>query len=199
MRQSFRLEKMPGFSLDAVARPAKANAGTRALSVQKTTSTSPTPLKASAIVEGPKPPKLRRRQATAECVVAIYPYSRDAATVWEECAGKPGLTLWQVQVDHNATNSITMGFYDSFTKFLQQDEDAPDSMKELSEKALIKLVVADSSDPDDAGFVRWRAAFYVAGTTVDALNNLLYLLDGYFVWVNEGRDERVTTGIVFLF
>ena len=53
MRQSFRLEKMPGFSLDAVARPAKANAGTRALSVQKTTSTSPTPLKASAIVEGP--------------------------------------------------------------------------------------------------------------------------------------------------
>ena len=46
---------------------------------------------------------------------------------------------------------------------------------------------------------RWRAAFYVAGTTVDALNNLIYLLDGYFVWVNEGRDERVTTRIVFLF
>ena len=72
-------------------------------------------------------------------------------------------------------------------------------MKDFSEKALLKLVVADSSDPDEAGFVRWRAAFYVAGTTVDALNNLLYLLDGYFVWVNEGRDERVTTGIVFLF
>ena len=54
-----------------------------------------------------------------------------------------GLTLWQVQVDHNATNSITVGFYETFGKFLQQDEDAPDSLKELSEKALIKLVITD--------------------------------------------------------
>ena len=132
---------MPGFSLDAVARPAKANGGgaARALSSPNT----PTTPKASSIVEGPKPPKLRRRQATAECVVAIYPYSRDAATVWEECAGMSGLTLWQVQVDHNATNSITVGFYETFGKFLQKDEDAPDSLKELSEKALIKLVITD--------------------------------------------------------
>ena len=54
-----------------------------------------------------------------------------------------------------------------------------------------------SSDPDGAGFVRWRVAFYVAGSTNEALINLLMLLDGYFVWINEGREERVTARKVF--
>ena len=36
-----------------------------------------------------------------------------------------------------------LDFYETFGKFLQQDEDAPDSLKELSEKALIKLVITD--------------------------------------------------------
>ena len=56
-----------------------------------------------------------------------------------------------------------------------------------------------SSDPDGAGFVRWRVAFYVAGNTNEALINLLMLLDGYFVFINEGREERVTTRIIFWF
>ena len=136
--QLFRFEIMP-FSLDKVARPAKANS--REVS-QQTTSASPTP-RASAFVEGPKPPKMRKRQTVAECVVAIYPYTRDASTIWDACADKPDLTLWQVQVDHNATNSLTIGFHESFTKFLQQSEDTPDSLRDLSEKALIKLVIAD--------------------------------------------------------
>ena len=58
-------------------------------------------------------------------------------------ADKPDLMIWQVQVDHNTLNSITVGFYESFSKFLQQSEDAPDSLRDLSEKALIKLVIAD--------------------------------------------------------
>ena len=136
--QLFRFEIMP-FSLDKVARPAKANS--REVS-QQTTSACLTP-KASAFVQGPRPPKMRKRQATAECVVAIYPHTRDASTIWEACADKPDLFLWQVQVDHNATNSITIGFHDSFSKFLQQSKDTPDSLRDLSEKALIKLVVAD--------------------------------------------------------
>ena len=134
----FRFEIMP-FSLDKVARPAKANSHEVS---QQTTSACATP-KASAFVEGPKPPKQRKRQSSAECVVAIYPYTRDASTIWDACADKPDLTFWQMQVDHNATNSITIGFHESFTKFLQQSKDTPDSLRDLSEKALIKLVVAD--------------------------------------------------------
>ena len=38
----------------------------------------------------------------------------------------------------------------------------PKSLEELS-KAGIKLVLADSNDPDSVGFIQWRAAFYVAG------------------------------------
>ena len=77
-------------------------------------------------------------------MVAIYPYTRDASTVWELCADTPGLTLWQVQMEHNVTaNSFTVGFYESFTKFLEQNEDTPDILRELSEQAMIKLVLAD--------------------------------------------------------
>ena len=52
-----------------------------------------------------------------------------------------------------------------------------------------------SNDPDDAGFVRWRAAFYVAGASNDALHNLLFLLDEFFVWANKGREVSVTASL----
>ena len=52
-----------------------------------------------------------------------------------------------------------------------------------------------SLDPDDVGFVRWRAAFYVAGKTVEALHNLLYLLDQFFVFANADREVRVVTSL----
>ena len=52
---------------------------------------------------------------------------------------------------------------------------------------------SSSLDPDDVGFVRWRAAFYVAGKTVEALHNLLYLLDQFFVFANADREVRVVT------
>ena len=135
---------MPGFSLDKVARPAKkVNGGNAGVSGQQTLPGA-APKKASEIIEGPRPPKIRKKQATAECVVAIYPYTRDASNVWELCANTPGLTLWQVQMEHNVTaNSLTVGFYESFTKFLEQNEDTPDTLRELSEQAMIKLVLAD--------------------------------------------------------
>lgn len=82
-----------------------------------------------------------------------------------------------------------------FTKFLQQEEDAPDSLQELAEKAFIKLVLADGSDPDQVGFVRWRAAFYIGGEKIEALHNFLFLLDSFFVWVNEGRTEKVVAAL----
>ena len=52
-----------------------------------------------------------------------------------------------------------------------------------------------SNDPDDAGFVRWRAAFYVAGASTDALHNLLFLLDEFFVWANKVREVSVTASL----
>ena len=123
-------------------------------------------------------------------MVTIFPYTKDATTVWDACT-KQGSTLWQVQMEHNARDSITVGFYESFAKFLQQAENAPDSLNGLAE-AGIKLIVTDTSDPDQVGFIRWRTAFYVAGD-VAALHNFLYLLDEFFVWVNQDRFPRVTT------
>ena len=163
------------FSLEHVARPL--------LSV----ATIP---RVSALIEiGPRPPKIRRREETAECVVAIFPYTKDAKTIWDACTVQ-GATLWQVQLEHNAKDSITVGFYESFTKFLQQEESAPDSINGLAEVG-IKLILTDTADPDHVGFIRWRAAFYVAGELA-ALHNFLYSLDEFFTWVNQNRSPKVT-------
>ena len=48
-------------------------------------------------------------------------------------------------------------------------------------KACIRLVIADSNDPDQVGFVHWRVAFYVAGEDGSALN-FLSLFDDYLSW-----------------
>ena len=173
------------FSLEHVARPLLSVA-----SVTTQPETSKTVPRVSALIEvGPRPPKVRRREATAECVVAIFPYTKDAKTIWDACTVQ-GATLWQVQLEHNAIDSITVGFYESFSKFLQQEESAPDSINGLAEVG-IKLIVTDASDPDQVGFIRWRAAFYVAGE-LDALHNFLYSLDAFFVWVNQNRSPKVT-------
>ena len=180
------------FSLEHVARPLLSVA-----SVTAQPQTSKTVPEVSTLFEvGPRPPKIRRREATAECAVAIYPYTKDAKTIWEACTAEKA-TLWQVQLEHNARDSITVGFYESFTKFLQQEESAPDSINGLVE-AGIKLVLTDTSDPDRVGFIRWRAAFYVAGD-VAALHNLLHLLDEFFVWVNKDRSPKVTARFFFSF
>ena len=183
---------MPSFTLEAAAKPARAIA--RSPASLKAPAQVPRKVSELTIEEGPRPPKLRRRQASAECVVTIYPYSHDAATVWDSCK-QPGMMLWQVQLDHNARNSITIGFYESFTKFLQQEDDVPNTTQELAQQALIKLVLADTADPDEVGFIRWRAAFYVAGGDVEALHNLMFLLDSFFLFVNEGREEKVTVSL----
>ena len=173
------------FSIDNVARPTK--------SLKKNEKPMAAMPKVGTLMEmGPQPPRVRKREATAECVVAIYPYTRDATTIWESCRGVDQL-LWQVQIEHNARESITVGFHESFTKFLQQEEMAPDSIAELAEQALIKLVITDNTDPDDAGFVRWRAAFYVAGQSNDDLHNFFYLLDAFFEWVNKDKTPKTTT------
>ena len=64
----------------------------------------------------------------------------------------------------------------SFNDFLQQaardkSDDYPKTLDDLS-KAGIRLVIADSNDPDSVGFVQWRVAFYVAGEDGSVLNFL---------------------------
>ena len=58
-------------------------------------------------------------------------------------------------MEHNVTaNSLTAGFYESFTKLLEQSEDTPDTLRELSEQAMIKLVLADRNPILVHGLVR---------------------------------------------
>ena len=65
----------------------------------------------------------------------------------------------------------------SFNDLLQQsardksDDAYPKSLEDLS-KAGIRLVIADSNDPDSVGFVQWRVGFYVAGEDGACLNFL---------------------------
>ena len=73
----------------------------------------------------------------------------------------------------------------SFNDFLQQaardkSDGYPKALDDLS-KAGIRLVIADSNDPDSVGFVQWRVAFYVAGEDGSVLN-FMSLFDDYLVW-----------------
>ena len=73
----------------------------------------------------------------------------------------------------------------SFNDFLQQaardkSDGYPKSLDDLS-KAGIRLVIADSNDPDSVGFVQGRVAFYVAGEDGACLN-FLSLWDDFLVW-----------------
>lgn len=71
---------------------------------------------------------------------------------------------------------------DSLADFLRDTnakvEGLPATVRELEDSIGVRLVVADRQDPDGAGFVQWRVAFYVAGD----LNNFLALLDDWFVF-----------------
>ena len=72
-----------------------------------------------AVVEGPRPPVPRRLPSTADIVVAIYKYTSDASTVWEDVR-EPGLALWQVQVQHEARDSICFQIQEKFNAFTAQ-------------------------------------------------------------------------------
>ena len=78
---------------------------------------------------------------------------------------------------------------DSFTDFLRQasagNEALPATVRELEDAIGVRLVIAGGQDPEAAGFVNWRVAFYVAGD----LNNFLALLDDWFVFKAATREQ----------
>ena len=58
----------------------------------------------------------------------------------------------------------------------------PDSLQKLQNEAGIKLVLANTEDPDFIGcFKQYRVAFYIAGGQ-DSLENFFALLDNYFTY-----------------
>ena len=78
------------FSLDKVASPAKA--------AQTKTDAPPrkVPRLSDLIIQGPKPPPMRRSAENANVDVAIYKITDDASLVWDECKGRD-FALWQIQ------------------------------------------------------------------------------------------------------
>jgi hypothetical protein len=139
-------------------------------------------------VPRPRPQVKRQLPEKADVQVCIYKITDDARIIWDDVK-ESDYALWQVQVQHQAQDDITVNLYNSFNEFLKTHEstEIPKSLVELQQKALIKLVITDKKDPDGAEcFVQWRPAFYVAGDE-SALHNVLYLLDEY--WTYKCKDK----------
>ena len=94
----------------------------------------------------------------------MYRFTDDAASVWDDVK-EPSVPLYQVQLRHDALNSICVNLYDKFNNFLKTQDGVSQTLVELHKQALIKLVTTEGKDPDNIGFLRWRSAFYVAGET----------------------------------
>jgi hypothetical protein len=90
-----------------------------------------------------------------------------------------------VQLDHAARPSVLFNIRDSFSDFLKETaadkEGYPNNLESLLNKGGVKLVMSDKNDPDGAGFIQWRTAFYVAGAE-GCVKNFFLLLDDFFSW-----------------
>ena len=121
----------------------------------------------------------------APVVLGVYKVTDRARDVWDSVVDDSA-ALYQLQIKHDAKPSICYELYSSFNEFLagvhEENEDVPSTLSELARQALIRLVITNADDPDSVGtFVRWRTAFYCAGS-LDALLNAFHLLDEFFVW-----------------
>ena len=174
-------------------------------------SEQPGPKLSALAVHAPRPGIPRKRPASAPCVVVIHKITDEASRFWEEAPC--GCALWQMQIDHQASDSVSIGFYDKFTRFLVESENAPDTLEELR-RNFIKLVVTGCKDPDQVrgsksferaggkpishhilpcikvGLRRFRPCLYVCGD-IAALQNGLELLDEYLMWAYQGQQMEV--------
>ena len=123
-----------------------------------------------------------RPSTSAPVNICVYKVTDNAGDLWAQF--KDSTTkLWQVQIDHDARPSVTVSIVSQLNDFLKENARTspglPDSVQKLQAEAGIKLVIANTEDPDGIGsFVQYRVAFYVAGDS-DALTNFFMLLDGY--------------------
>ena len=113
------------FSLTRTARPAEAD-------VKPDVKPLPNkrPRCSDLIVQGPLPPQPKRQTPTADVEVCIYRFTDDAASVWDDVKG-PSVPLYQVQLRHDALNSICVNLYDKFNSFLKTQDGVPQTLVEL--------------------------------------------------------------------
>ena len=133
------------------------------------------------VEEGPKPQMMKQEKLSpnAAVIVVIHKVTDDAGFIWESYKGGEAQPLWQIQISHPTPRPITFQFKDRFADFLKNYAEAPNTLEELEEHG-IRVVVSDSNDPDDIGYVQWRPALYVVGD----LNNGMLLLDAFFVHIS---------------
>ena len=131
------------------------------------------------IEQGPRPTQTQKRlPANAPVDVCIYRFTQQASDLWDLLQDH-NVSLYQIQIRHEAQKAITFSMRDSFNDFLRashkQENRIPSTLAELETTCGVRLVVNDRADPDDVGYVQWRVAFYC----ID-LSNFMLLLDGWF-------------------
>ena len=128
---------------------------------------------------GPKPQRAAQRlPENAPIVVALYKVTSRAGDVWNQFEGIQQCDLFQIQLEHEARPGALFGLISGFNDFLKTaGEGMPTNLQALQKDAGIKLVMADARDPENAGFIAWRAAFYCGGLPENKpLDNFLLLL-----------------------
>ena len=78
------------------------------------------------------------------------------------------MLMFEVHMDYAARPSVLFNIRDRFSDFLKHSAaagkaDYPSNLESLLNQAGVKLVLSDKNDPDGAGFVQCRTAFFVAG------------------------------------
>ena len=141
------------------------------------------------VVRGPMPPP-PARASDGNIHIWIYKICDEACYLWDDAKGVTE-PLWQIQIQHDAPDSVAVNLYDKLSKFLSETDGLPDTLDELKHKALTKLVVTGNDDPDDVGFRRYRAALYVVG----AMKNALYLLDDFWEWAHKDKESINTVEV----
>ena len=94
--------------------------------------------------------------------------------------------MFEVQMDYAAHPSVLYNIRDSFSNFLKHSAaagkaDYPSNLESLLNQGGVKLVLSDKNDPDGAGFMQSRTAFYVDGAK-GCVNIFVFLLDDFFSW-----------------
>ena len=102
------------------------------------------------IEAGPKPAATpRRKPAVAPVVMCIFKYTNDAGDCWEMYKGG-GVSLWQVQINHDAQRSITFRLREAFEDYLRSanasDTSLPTTVADLEKAAGIRLVIGDQKE-----------------------------------------------------
>ena len=116
--------------------------------------------------------------------VCIWKYADKAGDLLPVFQETPSIRLYQIQIFHNQRSSIDFQFKPRFERFLASSGQAglPATLAELEAEAGIMIRVSGPSDIErGAVSVPWRPCIYVAGESVEAVQNALLLLDGFFV------------------